>query len=355
METTFTLKPPSFHTCYMLYSVTFMETGSAQAELRFWRSRSSREVGLGRWVRMGGCREGNGCCVCGQAGTLCPPRVRGTPANTDLPTTGAGMANVDTRSKQKGRVSPSLINYWKRIDRHGLGGIVAASAEENGYIAVPIHSECTVFRPISGKDADDELVELVCGGASGSDDEDRLSPSILQAPPPRRPVARALAQPHRAGSTSRGHMTTANCKRSSRMARPSEPSNELLDRGFHAINEKERQLIREGWTRVQGDPDEERWRLDHGLDAAPTGKGSAVPAAVCVPRGGASQQTAAQSRVNHIASVKSKTVDTGTHEPAWLISMSAPCGQMYGRLAATAIKRCTSLLLTLYCTTPFTL
>jgi hypothetical protein len=281
------------------------------------------------------------------------------------------MANVDTRSKQKGRVSPSLINYYKRVDE-GLCESVQSCAAENGYIETPMYPAEAVFRPIDGDEGghrnegesqrkvdvglDDELAELVSGAVPDSDDDGRLSPSILNAPPPRRPVARALAQPHRAGSTRRGHMTTASCKRASRMARPSEPSTELLDRGFETIVEKERQLTREGWTRVQGDPDEERWRLDHGLDAAPTGKGSAVPAALCATRGsGASQHTAAQCRVNHIASVKSKTVDTGAHEPAWLINMSAPCGQMYGRLAATAIKRYTASLRTLYCTISLTL
>ena len=40
-----------------------------------------------------------------------------------------------------------------------------------------------------------------------------------------------------------------------------------------------------------------------------------------------------------MVSIKSRSVESGNQEPSWLINHQNTCPQMYGRLAASAIKR----------------
>jgi len=41
-----------------------------------------------------------------------------------------------------------------------------------------------------------------------------------------------------------------------------------------------------------------------------------------------------------MVSIKSRHVESNNQEPTWLMDMQNACPQMYGRLAANAIKRC---------------
>lgn len=74
----------------------------------------------------------------------------------------------------------------------------------------------------------------------------------------------------------------------------------------------------------------ERFRLT----CAATGKGPAVRA------DSACGNPAAQQIINHMVTIKSRHVESSSQEPTWLVDVQSACPQMYGRLAAAAIKRC---------------
>lgn len=78
--------------------------------------------------------------------------------------------------------------------------------------------------------------------------------------------------------------------------------------------------------RVNGDANE-RFKLNN----ASTGKGPAV-------RVETGENKTTQAKMNHITSIKSQHVASWGHDPTWLLNMQAGAPQMYGRLAANAIK-----------------
>ena len=162
-------------------------------------------------------------------------------------------------------------------------------------------------------------------------------------------------------------MTTAVCKRASRMARPSEPSEAALLEADREINATEDAMRRAGLEKLTLD---EISLFKH--TAPSTGKGPAVRAGT----GDAESDVAAQAVMNHVrcfrllfcscasthaalpltlcfhsrcdplppslaqmVSIKSRRVDTNNQEPSWLMDVHNACPHMYGRLAANAIKR----------------
>jgi len=140
----------------------------------------------------------------------------------------------------------------------------------------------------------------------------------------------------------------APCKRASRAARPSEPSTQARDVCRQLIQAREGELKGQGRTRVSAD-DHVRYR-----SGAPSGgKGPAIRA----------QQPEEQSRMNHIAQLKAKNVETHNNEASFLLwgntaemvrahilhnpervprpqltSSISVCEQCYDRLAESALR-----------------
>jgi hypothetical protein len=166
------------------------------------------------------------------------------------------------------------------------------------------------------------------------------------------------ARTYRSGRAAKGttRMTTAVCKRASRMARPSEPSEVALLEIERVINATEHAMRLSGLEKLSLD---EISLFKH--TAPSTGKGPAVRAGT----GDAESDAAAQAVMNHVrcfhllslllffcsrrrllllsfaqmVSIKSRRVDTNNQEPSWLMDVHNACPHMYGRLAANAIKR----------------
>lgn len=157
-----------------------------------------------------------------------------------------------------------------------------------------------------------------------------------------------------AAATVSSAMTKAVCKRASRMARPAEPSTEKYVQNHRLVKQSEAYLIECGRRRVYGEvllkP-----AFRHAL--ASTGKGPAVR----VDTGADDTDVMAQSTMNHMCvssqgsvqptpphrqappafrrvSIKSRHVESGSQDPPWLLDVKVACPQMYGRLAAAAIK-----------------
>ena len=127
--------------------------------------------------------------------------------------------------------------------------------------------------------------------------------------------------------------TTSVCKRARRMARPSEPSDGANLHAENIVNELERELALDGYVRAVVKQETQTFKHT----APSTGKGPAVRAET----GDAESDAAAQAIMNQMVSIKSRRVDTNNLEPAWLMDEQNACPQMYGRLAANAIKRYT--------------
>lgn len=161
-------------------------------------------------------------------------------------------------------------------------------------------------------------------------------------------------------SKSAARMTTAVCKRASRMARPSEPSEVALVAAERLVNDAEDAMRFAGLVKRSTD---DTYVFKH--TAPSTGKGPAVRAGA----GEGESDAAAQAMMNHVrkapffallfhptlsltcaivsfsrcvshkmVSIKSRRVDTNNQEPSWLIDVHNTCPHMYGRLAANAIK-----------------
>ena len=130
-------------------------------------------------------------------------------------------------------------------------------------------------------------------------------------------------------SKSAARMTTAVCKRASRMARPSEPSEVALVAAERLVNDAEDAMRFAGLVKRSTD---DTYVFKH--TAPSTGKGPAVRAGA----GEGESDAAAQAMMNHMVSIKSRRVDTNNQEPSWLIDVHNTCPHMYGRLAANAIK-----------------
>ena len=154
------------------------------------------------------------------------------------------------------------------------------------------------------------------------------SPSLGLIPPEAMKNATLPFKEARAGKAS-ARMTTAVCRRASRMARPSEPSLEAQRVAAAHVFADESVMREAGMERISYD-DMQRFRLN----AASTGKGPAVKA----DTGNPEKDAVAQAKINHMVSIKSRHVESNNQEPTWLMDMQNSCPQMYGRLAANAIK-----------------
>ena len=118
-------------------------------------------------------------------------------------------------------------------------------------------------------------------------------------------------------------LTQASSQRASRAARPSEPSPFVQERSLRIVAEKEAELVARGLVRVG--PDElQRFKLP----TASTGKGPAVDA-----NGGKEDQ----ALMNHMVTVKSRSIKSNSSDPPWLTGDNeAP--KMYTRLVQDAIR-----------------
>lgn len=163
---------------------------------------------------------------------------------------------------------------------------------------------------------------------------------------PEAAMRRAAKMPIQTDAQGATRMTTAVCKRASRMARPSEPSESAQQLAEYLVSQAEAELRGQGFERQLL---EELQVFKH--QAASTGKGPAVRAGT----GDADNDAAAQAMMNHMVSIKSRHVDTNNQEPPWLMDARNACPQMYGRLAANAIKRYTRHRATSLWTVPHTL
>jgi hypothetical protein len=127
-------------------------------------------------------------------------------------------------------------------------------------------------------------------------------------------------------------MTLAVCKRASRMARPAEPSEAAMNAARAMIYSIENDLMAVQRLERLRNESGERFRLT----CASTGKGPTVRA------DSVDGNPAAQQIINHMVAIKSRHVESSSQEPTWLVDVQSACPQMYGRLAAAAIKRCVS-------------
>jgi len=122
-------------------------------------------------------------------------------------------------------------------------------------------------------------------------------------------------------------MTRATCQRSSRMARPAEPSAAVQQRVEAVVHEAEKSMRSAGMERVTDDD----CKFKTKTAPSSTSKGPAVRADE------ASEETE-QPIVNHVVSVKAKNVHSGGREACWLLGTNTVVPQMYTRLAQSAFK-----------------
>lgn len=149
---------------------------------------------------------------------------------------------------------------------------------------------------------------------------DPLSPSLFEGvptKPPPPPGMRKVRIKERVVTFKR-----AACKRPSRAARPSEPSPRAKDTCKRIIAQRESELKGAGRTRLMAD-DYQKYRAS----SSSGGKGPSVVAAM----------EAEQSRMNHIAQLKAKTVETHNNEASWLL-WGNTAEQSYDRLAESALR-----------------
>ena len=122
--------------------------------------------------------------------------------------------------------------------------------------------------------------------------------------------------------TESSEMTRANCARASRAARACDPSAQALARMASIATEKLRAFEEANMQRA---PAECAFR-SHRAGISSGGKGPGVRTMLCE-----------QGRMNHIAALKAKDVDTNNSEPAYLLGGEvAPLA--WDRLAESSIK-----------------
>ena len=180
-----------------------------------------------------------------------------------------------TRS-QRCTVSPSLALYEPAAR---MGGVSPSLGSQT-------HPPPGHFRPLSPSL---ELAELLPSPRASPCN----SPSLGLIP------AAAMARPHPPPVILRGHaskarMTTAVCKRASRMARPSDPSTDTAAEAQRIVVLHEHSLREQGRERVIGEVTPQPFKLS----VASTGKGPAVR----VDTGDAAADAAAQAMMNHVRS-----------------------------------------------------
>ena len=117
----------------------------------------------------------------------------------------------------------------------------------------------------------------------------------------------------------------ATMQRASRMARPAEPTNNVLHRAEVMIKEKQQELERRGGTRLVAEDLSRSFRPPTGSG----GKGPAVPSTA---------DEASQATVNHVASLHARNIDSGSRDPTWLIGYGASVPSMYSRLAVNGVR-----------------
>ena len=225
-------------------------------------------------------------------------------------------------------ISPSLL-LNEPAARRGKASPCLKSHAEEGAIEEGAAARPRSFRPIDSPSLD--IAELL-GSPDSRNNSRCVSPSLGLI------AQDALSAPRLVAAPSFGApMTTASCKRASRMAVPAKPSRDAAARATACVVDAERALLAQN-PRLQRLPADDNVRFK--LASASTGKGPAVKA----DAGDAASDGAAQARMNHMSSIKSRHVDSSTQEPTWLLDTLSNCPAMYGRLVATAIKRCASQL-----------
>ncbi len=141
-----------------------------------------------------------------------------------------------------------------------------------------------------------------------------------------RPVSEQNEGPSKTSKDDDGSaMLVAQCKRASRMARPSEPSEAAMRLASGCIHRIEMELRNDGFELCAGDGDVTKYKMS----GPATGKGPAIRAS----SGGAE----VQATMNHISIIKSKSLPAACHDASWLL----PTGHAeltYGRLAAVAMQ-----------------
>lgn len=187
------------------------------------------------------------------------------------------------------------------------------------------------FRPVSPSLLIEELMPSPVASPRGSPSLGLIAPGAMRDV---RDVELTFNRPKPLQTATLGvsavQMTTASCKRASRMARPAEPSEVAREEALQVVADTELELRMSNKERVADDS-----TVGFKLKQASTGKGPAVRADSL----DIAEQATAQAKMNHMVAIKSRSVDTGNQEPTWLVDYAVACPQMYGRLAASAIKR----------------
>jgi len=114
----------------------------------------------------------------------------------------------------------------------------------------------------------------------------------------------------------------AMCKRPSRASRPKDPSAHVKETSKRIIAQRETELKTNGRSKLVAD-DFQRARAN-------ASAGSKGPCVVAV-------QETDQPRINHIAQLKAKTVETHNNEASWLL-WGNTAEQCYDRLAESALR-----------------
>lgn len=118
-------------------------------------------------------------------------------------------------------------------------------------------------------------------------------------------------------------MKKATCKRASREARPSDPSSEATMQAYNIMYQKFQEIKR---AKIERAPREVQALKSFKPMSSSGGKGAAVRT---------SQKD--QSKMNHLASLKAKDVDTNNTEPAFLLGgFTAPV--LWDRLAENSLR-----------------
>jgi hypothetical protein len=181
-------------------------------------------------------------------------------------------------------VSPSLRLNEPSARRGGQSPSLATpSAQPSEDAADGRH-----FRPIDRGSPSLDIAALL-GSPTSRNNSRCVSPSLgLIA---REAMAAPRATPARR-CASGAPMTTASCKRASRMARPAEPSAAAAAAALATVKEREAQLDEQNLQRLVA-TDGVRFKLSN----ASTGKGPAVKAS----SGDSEADAAAQAKMNHVS------------------------------------------------------
>ena len=202
--------------------------------------------------------------------------------------------------------SPSLL---EAEDRHRMFELVRPRAEER-------EERDSGFRPVSP--SVDELLKQEANLCACE------SPSLGIIHPSAMKRSEELKRKREAVK-----MTVSNCKRVSRMARPAEPSADVVV--------KMNALVDSALTHLYGarmklyNPTEQRV---FSLPSSSGGKGPSVR----VETGDADRDASAQAKANHMLSIHVRSLESDTGEPSWLMDTTSSCPKVYGRLAASAIR-----------------